>query len=304
MRTRRALIRSGATALALVAGCATQGNGTEGSGNGSFAGTRTDGSSPTDATTDRRLPFDAAHEGRIDVEFSSLTVRHSLFYRRNERIGRVGVLALPSRQFLFVRAEVSVEGGSAPRKGDFSVRASDDTYRAWTEYRGFRGYWVDGLDLPYDVGDPGGWLGFDLPAPFPGDPTVVLDRPDGSVRWSLPSGAVDSLRSPPPRWAVRSVEVPDRVGPEESVTVSVTAHNAGNGDGVFRFTVYPVAPNDNFLTREFPVPAGETRTRGTTIDAFSGGRQPGSTVSVTVDTPTETYRPEIRVTEATTTGEE
>lgn len=141
----------------------------------------------------------------------------------------------------FVLAELSTPASTtdadAPSAGRYTLVDGDERARPiepegslWLSPDGDR--WAYSPGSGPSTGDsPGGWLAFRVDAELDAEaPRLVV----GDGAWTLPDHVAERLRQPAARYAVRSFDYPETVGPDEGFTVSVTAENVGPVAGTFR----------------------------------------------------------------------
>lgn len=253
--------------------------------------------SPTPGTASPAAVGEAVTVDGATVTLEQVAVRDSLFVQASA--DSKDVLARDGERFLLTT--VTVEG-DAPESADaFSLAVDGETVATGSttfasNHYGYLDRW------PYDPdgerGDPGGWVGFTPEAPLSGESVAVAV---GDAGWRLPDEAVDHLQRPLPGYELVSFDYPERVGPEETFTVSVSVENTGPVAGTFR-GVLNVA---NIEYAYYPYPfeltlgAGERGTWEKEFDASninnSGGLHlrtpvgnPDGTVEVVDPTPTAT----------------
>lgn len=252
-RSRRALLRTGAVAVAGLAGCVgslrdaddvrSPSETTRRSRHETVTGDET--RSTTDAPT-TRVPA---------VELDPIDVRSSFFYLSTP--DSLGVEAVEATQFVFVEVRPRTD---SPRPSDFALVADD------------RHFW--GTLAPGDVGGPhrlsefgpvyragkrrSGWVAFEVPNPLDAE-EVALTYDDWS--WSVGETDLADLRAPPADFELVSFDAPQEVSHDESFDVSLVVENAGEEDGVFRASLNQAGPTYAPHRAEVRVPESERRER-------------------------------------------
>jgi len=224
---------------------------------------------PTDATLGESVAV-----GDVTVTVSDPVAAHSVRYLTAP--DAAGVATAGDDQFLFV--DVSVRGeGPTPARDAFALVADGTRYEPGIEAVGPAR--VDGpvTGPRYDDAE-GGYLAFRVPAPLDAEETAVVTD---TVRWTIPSGRADPLRSPPPSFST-TVDVPDAVPVDEPIPIRLDVDNEGDGDGVFRGVVNHQGPLYSFDTFDLPVAAGESTTHETTVDYHLDAESPPGRVQFAV----------------------
>ncbi|MFC4450154.1 hypothetical protein [Halorussus aquaticus] len=252
-RSRRALLRAGAVAVAGLAGCV----GSLDIPDGVRRQSETTHRSPTETSDPSETPSTTRSATTRDptVELDTIDVRSSFFYLTTP--DSLDVEVVEATQFVFVRVRPRTD---APRPSDFAL-AADDRY-----------FW--GTLAPGKVGGPhrlsefgpvyragkrrSGWVAFEVPNPLDAD-EVALTYDDW--RWSLDEDRLAALRAPPPDFELVSFEAPEEVAHDESFDVTAVVENAGEGDGVFRVSLNQAGPAYAPHRAAIEVPAGERRER-------------------------------------------
>ncbi|WP_232686972.1 hypothetical protein [Halobacterium zhouii] len=299
MRTRRDLLATAGVGLAALAGCSRFPN------LDAPSSTRSNTTTPTDTTGDSTT-VDSIREptllswgetATIDgtaVTPRATTVQHSAFYQAYP--DALGVFSFGNRRALFVT--VTVQGDDPrPAPEDFAV-ITDETVQAWTtDGDSSRRLPRDGQ--PYERDTRVGWLRFDLSAPVSASQFRVQfgGESEGAVHWSLPDDAVAALQAPPPVFSVTEFSAPDTVPRDESIPVSATVENRGDGAGTFRAAFNQAGPLYWSDPVSFALEPGESREWNTLVTTHQEVER-ADTVSFALITADDRLKRTVEITDA------
>jgi hypothetical protein len=168
---------------------------------------------------------------RPTVELTAASVAYSVRYVVN--YDHNGIYTAEDRQFVFLTVDAD-----NPRSA-FSLVADGGSFPATTfrdgepHYLGAskRAYRRDGD--PYEPGRSG-WLCFVVPDHLDSMPTLRLDGDEGT--WEWPVEGLKRATMPPPAWEFEA-SIPERVPPNATFDIEVSATNVGEGPGRFRGAV-------------------------------------------------------------------
>lgn len=168
----------------------------------------------------------------VNIALANIERRHSFFYTISH--GATAVAAR-DRQYLFMN--VFRRGGSRPRPGELELVAGEGAFPGTTAPAGLAAY-ADRLAVDrWGAARPdegvADWVAFGLPAPLRTGRALVRWATADRTLAALPTSVVEALAERPPELSVRSLSLPDRVGPGDPVPFSIRVHNGGTA-GLFR----------------------------------------------------------------------
>ncbi|WP_251341263.1 hypothetical protein [Haloplanus halophilus] len=282
--SRRTLLASIGAAAAGLAGCLD-------GGESPASPTRTSTATPTDTPADDAATLgDAVALDGVTVTVSDLVTAHSVRYLTAP--DAMGVATTEGDQFAVVDASVRGEQPPAPHR--FALVADGTYYGSGIEYVGPARVDAPVSGRQYDDSNPGGFLGFRVPAPLDAESVAVVlsgegrratdmqpEADDPAARWSVPPAAADPLRSPPPAFSA-SVEVPTEVSADQPIPVTLDVTNEGDGPGVFRGAINHRGPLYSAAGIDLPLSAGESATHEATIDYHVDDETPPESVRFSV----------------------
>ncbi|MFB6138736.1 MAG: hypothetical protein ABEJ42_10460 [Halobacteriaceae archaeon] len=249
---------------AATAGCA----GVPGTGDGPDDGSTGTPSptSSTDPTTTTAGPTPTVPDG-----LAALAVRKAVHYE--SMMGSGGVYAATGTQYVVAQVE---EGGEP------------DAYRLETDAGTFEPGLPAGAGamnrtvagIPVQWTEDATAVGFAVPSPLETTSAAIVETGGAGRRIPLGEAAVATLAAPEPRFALRSLEVPETVDRGRTLTVSLTVENTSGTDGRFlaalSFPTERVADDDESTIVDRQVDAGETVTVERGIGTGWSARETGT----------------------------
>lgn len=262
--SRRSLIRESAMlGCALLAGC----TGTFSSSDESDSPATAD-TTETETETRQNVSESTTSTSDDHPEITDVWTQQSVIYlaasahRRVEGVaGKQLVLALGSE--------------TIPRS-DLELRLGDTQYPSVSTFGDAH---VGSIVVDEQVTDDQQVVGFAVPRDVEVEQGVIEWTTDeNSATWQLSESVVHSITNPP-EFEVTEFTTPDRVGPDETFTVSTTIANRGGTGGIFRAELGTSARSDGTEVRIF-VESDEQTSWSKTIDV---GGNDETELAVTLD---------------------
>lgn len=237
-----------------------------------------------------------------DIIVEDIGVRKAVKYE--SIMGSGGVFAADSQQYVVA----SVRSGQELSAADFSFVTNDQSWEpglpdsAGSINRSVAGR--EGGPIDRSFGKERSYLAFSVPSPLSASNPRIEYTGSTSSKWSLPSGAQDSLAASAPRFELETLAVPNEISQGETLSVSLTATNVSETAGRFLAALYwptkRIADDDESHIVEHEVAAGEEFTVSLDIDTeYTTGQAEPVALSIQGHVTAER---EIQVREGSTTS--
>jgi hypothetical protein len=267
-RSRRALLQTGALALAGAAGC-TGNFGDDRADDGASESTtsettRTAEAARAEQTTDRAT--DQTSEGTTNttveppLAIEGVQVQSSFFYRNYP--DAAAVAGREGSQFVFVELQLAGSVADLPAPDEIALVADDQRFEGTVAPGSTDGPWelYEREDAYGTEPVQSGWIAFEVPDPLAGEQIALAYESGGrTFSKSLDTETVEILARPPVEFEIAAFEFPESVRQRESFEMSVTVETTGEVDGVFRAVLNQSHPLYGYRTIELDVPANERR---------------------------------------------